>query len=856
MMSFYGLSNFKKNMKNLFVLTISMIISIGTFAQNSLTGKVTDPKTGPLEGAVIYIPDLKTGAASHADGTYTINNLPKGTFLIEVRYLGYTQNTQTVKIEGAVTLDIPMTPSAFQENEVVVTGNSLAQSATQTPQQTSEISNEYLNEHSSTNVIDAIALAPGVSAMTDGQSISKPVIRGLGYNRVVTVNDGVVQMDQAWFDEFGIEADPDAVERAEILKGPASLAYGSDAIAGVVNLIPERPLPEGQIKADIMSNYQTNNGLVNTAVHIAGTNSGISWSARVDYTLAHAYQNAYDGYALNTQFNNLNTDGTIGIHRKWGYSQVHASYFQMSTGILDGTRDSLGNQLLNVAYPDLNGGAATYELPTLQQQKSYTPFVINQLIRHTKVVWDNSLSVGKGRITFLASWQRNQRQETNDPTQPNTPDIYYYSNAGTYDLRYVSQNYHGFDFSAGINGSVQLSESRGTLLLIPNYNIFQAGGFFIANYKYKKLTFSGGVRYDVRYFQGKDDWVDSTTQQPVAPNAFNGYHEFTGFNTTFSGFSASLGITYALPKDFYIKLNAARGFRAPSVVEAGANGVHDGTVVWEIGNPNLKPETSYEGDLTIGMNSKDVGFEIDGFANYIDNFIYAQGLLNKEGPNAANNYDSDSINNTLNLAGLGAAPVYKYTQGQALLYGVEAALDIHPSAAPWFDFYGTLSWVNGGLLNVPDSIKVLPFVPPLRVTGDIKINLNKIGSSNPMGKVIKNTYIKFGVAGYAEQRNVYLQDAIYTGLSTASTPFEYAASRSATPGYVLFNLGWGGDLQSNGHTFAKLYFIVNNLFNTTYMDYMSRYKYYPVNYSTDRVGVFNMGRNISIKLIIPIDIKK
>jgi len=89
-----------------------------------------------------------------------------------------------------------------------------------------------------------------------------------------------------------------------------------------------------------------------------------------------------------------------------------------------------------------------------------------------------------------------------------------------------------------------------------------------------------------------------------------------------------------------------------------------------------------------------------------------------------------------------------------------------------------------------------------------------------------------------------------------STPFEYAASRSATPGYVLFNLGWGGDLQANGHTYAKLYFIVNNLFNTTYMDYMNRYKYYPVNYSTDRVGVFNMGRNISIKLIIPLDIKK
>ena len=456
-------------MKHLFIFFISALVTLNAFAQNSLSGKVSDPKTGPLDGAIVYIPDLKVGAATKADGTYQIYSLPKGTFLLEVRYLGYSHNTQTVKIEGATTFDVVMESSSVQEDEVVVTGNSLARAADQTPQQTSEVSNQDLAENSATNVIDAISKAPGVSAMTDGQSISKPVIRGLGYNRVLTVNDGVVQQDQAWFDEFGIEADPDAVDRAEILKGPASLAYGSDGIAGVVNLIPERPLPEGQIKADIKSNYQSNNGLVNAALHIAGTNNGISWSARVDYTMAHAYQNAYDGYALNTQFNNFNADGTIGIHRKWGYTQVHASYFELQTGILDGTRDSLGNQLRQVAYPDLNGGAPSYELPTNQEQKSYTPFVINQRIRHSKVVWDNSIAVGKGRITGVFSWQRNQRQETNDPTQPNTPNIYYFSDAATYDLRYVSQNWSGFDFSVGANGSYQTSKSLGTLLLIPYF---------------------------------------------------------------------------------------------------------------------------------------------------------------------------------------------------------------------------------------------------------------------------------------------------------------------------------------------------------------------------------------------------
>ncbi len=117
----------------------------------------------------------------------------------------------------------------------------------------------------------------------------------------------------------------------------------------------------------------------------------------------------------------------------------------MATGIVDGTRDSASGQMeRQVAYPDLNGGQPSYELPTHQEQTTYTPFCINQRIRHTKLVWDNSVAVGSGRLTGIFSWQKNQRQETNDPTIPNTPDIYYYSNAATYDVRYISPQMGGF----------------------------------------------------------------------------------------------------------------------------------------------------------------------------------------------------------------------------------------------------------------------------------------------------------------------------------------------------------------------------------------------------------------------------
>lgn len=830
-------------MKSLIILFFSIIISTIGLAQNNLSGTITDAKDGkPVVNVSVYISDLKIGASSNSDGKYFLQHVPRGTYVVQARIIGYSIKTATVKIEENTTLDFVLSSSNTELREVVVTGNSSAADPAKTPQSITEVPNSYLNENSATNVIDAISNVPGVSAMTDGQSISKPVIRGLGYNRVLTVNDGVIQVDQPWFDEFGIEADPNSVDRIEILKGPASLAYGSDAISGVINLIPDKPQPEGEIKGEYLTNYQTNNGLINNMFDLAGTKHGISWSGRVDYIMAHAYQNKYDGYVLNSQFNNFNVDGTLGIHRKWGYTQLHASYFEMQTGIVDGTRDSVtGTQLMVVSYPGLNGGQPTYIFPTSQQFKSYTPLVINQRIRHTKVVWDNSLAVGNGRITGVFSYQKNQRQENNDPTIPNTSDIYYSSNAATYDLRYISPHIGGFTISGGVNGLYQASQSLGTLMLIPNYNLFQIGIFALANETLGKVTLNGGIRYDTRIFNGLDHWVDSL-QSPVPAYTPGGIHEFQGFTSHFSGLSFSLGAAYNITKNIYIKGNIARGYRAPNVSECGANGVHDGTVVYEIGDPTLKPETSLEEDFSFGINAKDVSIELDGFYNNISDFIYAKGLKSVLG--------GDSINNSLNAAGLGAAPVYKYVQGKASLYGGEAAIDIHPSATSWIDLYLSASIVEGGLTGVPDSTKYLPFIPPVKLTADLKFPIRKIG------KGIKNAYVKVGMIDCFEQSNVYQQYAIYTGLNTAQTPYEYEASKSATVGYMLFNAGLGGDVQCKGRTCLKIYVIVNNLFDTPYMDYMSRFKYYPVNYTTKRVGVFDMGRNLSLKLIVPLDFTK
>lgn len=829
-------------MRKTTLLILLIIICHSIYAQNHLKGNIKDAHTlQALSNVIVRIPDIKVSSISDSGGNYIFNNIPAGTYLVEAVCTGYENKLETITIKDMLQKDFVLNASVKQLQDVNVTGVIKATDKRKNP--VSVISFSYLDilQNTSTNVIDAIANLPGVSAVTSGQSISKPVIRGLSYSRVLTIDDGVTLVDQAWFDEFGIEADANAVNRYEILKGPASLAYGSDAIAGVVNLIPEQPLAEGESKADVLLNYQTNNGLINNMLHVAGTNNGISWSARIDNTMAHAYRNHDDGYVLNSQFSNFNVDATLGIHRKWGYSQLHASYFNLRPGIVDGTRDSATGKLTQVvSYPDVNDGEPFYEVPTAQQERSYTPLVIYQNIGHTKLVWDNNIAVGSGRITGIFSWQKNKRQEHNDPTIPDVANIYYLSNAFTYDVRYVSSQKQGLTFSAGSNGIYQSSKSLGTLLLIPNYKFFQAGAFAIINQRLGKLNLSGGLRFDARTFNGLDHWVDSTTQAPVKSTDDNAFHEFEGFQSTFKGYSFSIGGAYDVSKNIYLKINIARGWRAPNVAECAANGVHDGTVVYEIGDPNLQPETSLEEDLAFGFMSKDVSFELDAFNNNIHKFIYAQGLQSVFG--------GDSINNSLNAAGLGAAPVYKFTEGKADLYGGEVTLNIHPSSLSLIEFNTSFSMVFGGLKNVPDSIQVLPFVPPAKITSNLKFNLKDIL------RTIKNPYIQIGMLACFQQNNIYLQDALYSGLNTQLTPYEYAASRTATEGYLLLNAGAGGNIVAKGKTIFQVFMFCNNLLDKTYMDYMSRFKYLPVNYTTGRVGVFNMGRNFSIKILIPINI--
>jgi len=315
-------------MKTISIHIVFFIISIGLYAKGynktTLSGKITDKQTQePIVGATIYIPDLKTGAVSDINGNYIINGLPNIKLLAQVRSVGYSTITEAVDLSIITTKDFVMTISIVEGHEIVVTGLSQASERNRTPTPISIVPKMELLQNASGNIIDAIAKKPGISQLGTGPGISKPVIRGLGYNRVVVVNDGIRQEGQQWGDEHGIEIDEFSINSVEILKGPASLAYGSDAMAGVISMVSAPTNPEGEIKGNVLANYQSNNGLIGYSGNVSGNIKGLIWDTRFSQKDAHGYRNKYDGYVYNSGFKETNWSGIVGVNKSWGYSHLH-----------------------------------------------------------------------------------------------------------------------------------------------------------------------------------------------------------------------------------------------------------------------------------------------------------------------------------------------------------------------------------------------------------------------------------------------------------------------------------------------------------------------------------------------------
>jgi iron complex outermembrane receptor protein len=786
---------------------------------NTLSGTVIDKKTNkPIPQASVTIPDLKLGVVADSNGHYVFGSLPSGSFMIEAHSVGYTTSTKSMRLSGATQQDFVLSDETIEESPIVITGSSKAIQIVRNPVPIVAISHDYLTQNINTNIIDAIAKVPGVTAVTTGPNISKPFIRGLGYNRILTLYDGVRQEGQQWGDEHGIEVDQFGVDRIEVIKGPASLTYGSDALAGVVNLIPTPPAPEGKMVGDIQTLYGSNNGEYGGSAMLGATKNGFEWMGRASYKRAKNYSDPVDGRVYNTAFEEKDGNLTFGLHRKFGYSHLSLSVFDDIQEIPDGSRDSTTRQFTQ-QITDLD----TYR-PIVSQQELNT-YAITPLHR---AYMTNNFTIGDGRLSVNLAAQRSVRREYDLPQQPDIPGLFLQLNTYSYDIKYFAPEFDGWNLTTGINGMYQTNTvTNGTDFIIPNYKQFDIGPFAMIKKTFNKLDISGGIRYDSRSFsnQGLYSKTDplTTIQTPVyGEDTLGADHVFSEYSHTFSGVSGSIGATYNFSPKFAIKANVARGYRAPNISEISANGVHPGTNIYQIGNPDFKPEFSLQEDLGFSYLSKHVVVTLSIFNNVISNYIYNQNVLNSKG--------QDSVIVTGN-------ETYKFQQGKADLYGGELSVDVHP--VKWLHFENGISMVNALNLSIPssqrnDSNKYLPQIPPLRGFSDLRFEFASKEHH------LANGFIKVGLDVDARQNRAYLEDG-------TETP---------TAGYSLFNAGIGtGVTNSKGKLLFNVSVMGNNLFNVAYQDALSRLKYFEP-YPTSPIphhGIYNMGRNIMFKLDFPLD---
>jgi iron complex outermembrane receptor protein len=364
-------------------------------------------------------------------------------------------------------------------------------------------------------------------------------------------------------------------------------------------------------------------------------------------------------------------------------------------------------------------------------------------------------------------YQQNRRQEFEESARE--ADLDFRLQTVNYDVKYISGDIDGWKWSAGAGGMLQQSENLGEEVLIPSYRLADAGLFTTVSKSFQKLHLTGGIRGDIRLL-----------------HSFALEDKFVEFQRSFPGLTGSIGLVYSPVPSLNLRANLARGFRAPNLSELASNGVHEGTVRYEKGKPDLRPEFSLQGDLGADFSNKYLSASAALFCNRIQNYIFASRTADvTEGH-----------------------PVYQYSADNALLYGGELSLDIHPVHR--LHLNSQFSFVRGTF-----GQENMPLIPAPRLSGEIKWELSH------GGKVFDDSYLAFR-ADHCFPQNNFLP-----------------GTETATEAYTLLGLSAASDILVRGRRIATIHLIADNLLDTVYSDHLNRLKY---------VGLHNPGRNITIKL--------
>jgi iron complex outermembrane receptor protein len=800
---------------------------INSIAQtNDISGKIT------FEGmavpyANVIIENSQYGVISDDKGFYKMNNLPSGNYTLIVTSLGYKKMEKKIQFKGDLIINFELEIEENKLNEFIITGVSKATRIKENPLAISRISIKNIEQSNESNLMDVLQKnSTGISMLKTGPNISKPFIRGLGYNRVLTLFDGIRQEGQQWGDEHGLEIDTYGMQAIEVIKGPASLMYGSDAVAGVVSFIPQTA--DTSIKGlhgKIINEYQNNNHLIGNGAYLHQSIGKVSYSLSASHRIAKNYRNKVDDRVYNTGFQEINLTGKILLQLKKSTISLNATLYHNTQGIPDGSRDSISRKFTYQQFEGELDDIKKRPLVTSEKLNSYAPADLHQQIKHYRIYFNQKFDIGKSKLNYLLALQHNVRKEITHPTDLSQAGLFVKLNTVNYSVMYQLPETKNRLTSCGINGMWQLNNNAdATDFPIPNYQLFDIGFFVHNTWKWQQITFSTGLRYDMRQVNVDDLYTflnpeSGFNQQTMHNGHPENYHQYKAFTKTFDGISGSAGLSYIMNRELHFKVNISRGYRAPGITELASNGLDPGARIVYLGNQQFNAEFSNQQDLGAFFENKTIDASLSIFNNYIQNYIYLAQLAD--------------VNNVPVTDAQGNR-TFKYQQSKAQLYGLEASFTLHPEVLEGFSMINNFQFVHGynrneAFRNTKNYGSYLPFIPPaqwnMTLSQDIKLKKWNI----------KNLTPRFEIEHHAQQSRFM---ALY-------------GTETFTPAYLLLHASMQIELFSKGQNQLSMQVFVNNLTDEIYQSNMSRLKYFEYYNDTRRntQGIYNMGRNAGAKII-------
>lgn len=626
------------------ILALILGLSGYSYAQNGLGGTVTDANNQPLSGVAIYAPDLHKSTTTNDIGKYTLGNLPSGNVRIIASYNGYETQSKSVVISQKETiLDISLVQSIHQMDEVIVSTvfNKLqSQNVMKVVHETVQ----SLQQKGTATLIEGLATIPGVSQVSTGASIGKPVIRGLSGNRVLVYSQGVRLENQQFGDEHGLGLNDSGVESVEVIKGPASLLYGSDAIGGVLYFNPEKFADAHTFKANFNQRFFTNTLGSSTSAGFKTSTENWKFLARSSYNTHSDYQLPDGERVTNTRYNETDFKTAIGYSNSSILTVLRYNFNRLDLGIPE------------------NGVA--------EQSQSKNTLFPRQGVDNNLLSWNSVFFLRDSKIDVDLGYIDNDRSEFEDS---DLASLHMKLRTFNYDAKYHLPKFGKFESIVGVQGMHQTNKNSGEEYLIPDATTNDLGVFATIAYDWNRSSIQAGLRFDNRKISSESQGIPGEEGS------------FVAVDKSFDSFNASLGYKTNLADALTLRLNVASGFRAPNLAELTSNGVHEGTNRYEIGNSNLDTEQNVQTDLNLEYKNSHFEFFVNGFYNHINNYIYASpnGLL------------------------LADNAVYNYTQANAQLYGGEVGLHFHPHPLDWLHLESSFETVTGKKQN-GDFLPLIP----------------------------------------------------------------------------------------------------------------------------------------------------